>query len=148
MTGHIHRSGTLPLAALVGLLVLALAPASSWAFSGDYEGYHGWIDRLTNEVKIAQANAAGTDAAFEPYVGQLMVVKAALKRGDQAGVYRGVNAFMDMLEKREHGISDADAARLFDYCYEVTPAKFHDISRHAATYEPMRWWDEMVYHSE
>jgi hypothetical protein len=148
MTEHSQRSGTLPLAAPVGLLVLALVPAPSWAFGGDYEGYHGWIDRLTNEVKIAQANAAGTDAAFEPYVGQLIVVKAALERGDQPGVYRGVNTFMDMLAKREHGISAAEADRLFDYCYEATPAKFHDISRHIARYDPMRWWDEMIYLSE
>lgn len=38
--------------------------------------------------------------------------------------------FMDMLEQRENGIPEASADWLFDYCYAVTPARYHDVSRH------------------
>lgn len=41
-----------------------------------------------------------------------------------------MNHFMDMLEQRENGISEASADWLFDYCYAVTPARYHDVSRH------------------
>ncbi|WP_447974699.1 hypothetical protein [Nitrospira sp. Kam-Ns4a] len=147
MIGFSHKRFCLT--AFVGGVVLMLVPMTAAAFGPDYEGYHGWIDRLTNEVLIAQASAPDAQAAaFEPYLGQLMVVRTALGRGDEAAVYRGVNRFMDMLENGESGIPAADARRLFDYCFEVTPAKYHDISRHIGKYDPMRWWDEMIYVSE
>lgn len=136
------------LMAFLGGIALTLAPMTVPAF-GEYEGYHGWIDRLTNEVLIAQASMPDAKAAaFEPYLGQLMVVRTAFERGDEAAVYTGVNRFMDMLETRANGIPAKTANRLFDYCYEVTPAKFHDVSRHIGKYDPMRWWDEMIYYSE
>ncbi len=139
----------LRLVAFVGGVALSLVPLTAAAFGPDYEGYHGWIDRLTNEVLIAQASVPDTQAAaFEPYLGQLMVVRTALGRGDEAAVYRGVNRFMDMLENGENGIPPTTARRLFDYCSEVTPAKYHDVSRHIGKYDPMRWWDEMSYVSE
>lgn len=103
-----------------------------------YEGYHGWIDRLINEVLIAKGN--DTAANWEPFVGQLLVVRTALNRGDEGAVYNGVNRFMDMLEMREGGIDGKAADFIFNYCFEVTPGKFHDTTRHTATYDPMWWW--------
>lgn len=41
-----------------------------------------------------------------------------------------MNRLMDMLENRENGIPEATADWLFDFCYIVTPAKYHDVSRH------------------
>ena len=41
-----------------------------------------------------------------------------------------MNRLMDMLEHRENGIPPEVADRVFDYCYLVTPAKYHDVSRH------------------
>lgn len=104
-----------------------------------YEGFHGWIDRLTNEVLLAKADSA-RPANWELLLGQLGVVRTALTRGDEIAVFNGVNRFMDMLEMRENGIEGKAADFVFNYCYEATPAKFHDTSRHIATYDPMWWW--------
>ena len=41
-----------------------------------------------------------------------------------------MNRFMEMLQAREQGIAADVADRLFDYCYLVTPARYHDVSRH------------------
>lgn len=138
----------LVLVALLTGLALVLMPmlAHGAAYPGTwgYKGYHDWIDRLTNEVVIEQGNAADP-GQFEPYLGQIQVVRTALLLEDEVLVYRGMNRLMDMLEARENGIPGTVADRIFDYCYEVTPAKFHDVSRHLDTYDPDRWWDEMIF---
>jgi phenylalanine-4-hydroxylase len=54
----------------------------------------------------------------------------ALERGDDRTAYAAMNRFMEMLEAREHGIAPVLADWLLDYCYLVTPAKYHDVSRH------------------
>jgi hypothetical protein len=134
-----HReTHKLLMALVIGVLAVAfLMPATAWAF----EAYPFWIDKLTNEVLIAKDEARNLKTAnFEPYLGQLLVVRTAWFRGDEAAVYRGVNRFMDMLEAREGGIPGKTADFIFDYCYEVTPAKFHDVSRHLGKYDPMWWW--------
>ena len=56
------------------------------------------------------------------------MVRAVLVESE--AVYRAMNRFMEMLQAREEGISDEAADRLFDYCYLVTPAQYHDVSRH------------------
>ena len=58
------------------------------------------------------------------------MVRAHLINGESEAVYRAMNRFMEMLQAREEGISDEAADRLFDYCYLVTPARYHDVSRH------------------
>jgi hypothetical protein len=130
------------MAAVIALAVVLLVPATVTAF----EGYPYWIDKLTNEVLIAKADAKNP-ATFEPYVGQLQVVRTAWFRGDEGAVYRGVNRFMDMLEAREGGIPGKTADFIFDYCYEVTPKNLHDVSRHVGRYDPMWWW-ELIDHGE
>lgn len=57
-------------------------------------------------------------------------MRAHLINDDSEAVYGAMNRLMDMLEQRENGIPSEVADRLFDYCYLVTPAKYHDVSRH------------------
>ena len=119
-------------------LVLMPMPVEAGPGMAGYEGYHGWIDRLTNEVVIAKGN--DTEANWEPLLGELLVVRTALNRGDEGAVYKGVNRFMEMLEMREGGIDGKAADFIFNYCFEVTPGRLHDTTRHTATYDPMWWW--------
>lgn len=148
MTEH-HKLAVLAalLAGLALVLIPMLAHGGAYTGTAGYEGYHGWMDRLTNEVLIARADA-DDPGKVEPYLGQLQVVRTALLLEDEAAVYKGMNRLMDMLEARVTGISGTVADRIFDYCYEVTPAKFHDVSRHFDNYDPDRWWQEMIYHDQ
>lgn len=88
-----------------------------------------WVDLLRTFVLKEKAveEAAG---AFEPYLGQLELVRYLVRSGDRLGAYTAMNRFMDMLEAREGGISDEAAEAIWDYCYQVTPANYHDVSRH------------------
>lgn len=98
--------------------------------SAQFPGDRGWLDQLVHEVLIARI----IESKFEPYVGQLLAVRFALFRGDETAVYAGMNRFMDMLEMRENGIPAEAADQLFRECYELTPGKFHDVSRHLSKY--------------
>lgn len=90
-----------------------------------------WIDALTNAVMIERRSGGGHPGVrFEPYVEQLQVVRTQFRRGDEAATYAAMNRLMDMLENRENGIPAATADWLFDFCYVVTPARYHDVSRH------------------
>lgn len=117
------------LAVLVTLLALLLAYTT--ALKGNGNGNEDWLDALTNAVLIERRSGGGHPGVrFEPYVGQLQVVRTQFERGDVAATYRAMNQLMDMLEKRENGINAATADWLFDFCFVVTPAKYHDVSRH------------------
>lgn len=95
-----------------------------------------WLDALTNAVLIERRSGGGHPGVrFEPYLGQLQVVRTQFERGDVVATYRAMNRFMDMLEKRENGIPVATADWLFDFCFVVTPAKYHDVSRHIETFK-------------
>lgn len=89
-----------------------------------------WLEAMMNAVRLEQLNEGPFWGTYEPYVVQLDVVRAYYLSGDTASVYAAMNRFMDMLEKRVNGIPDANADWLFDYCYAVTPARYHDVSRH------------------
>lgn len=90
-----------------------------------------WIDAITNAVLIERRGGGGHPGVrWEPYVGQLQVVRTQFERGDVEATYQAMNRFMDMLEARENGVPAATADWLFDFCYIVVPAQYHDISRH------------------
>ncbi|WP_447976650.1 hypothetical protein [Candidatus Nitrospira bockiana] len=91
---------------------------------------HDWLDALMQAVLVEQANEGPFWGTFAPYVAQLEAVRAHLRNEDTAAGYRAMNRLMDMLEQRENGIAPEAADRLFDYCYLVTPAQYHDVSRH------------------
>lgn len=96
-----------------------------------------WIDQLKGAVLLQQSfTRTGSSypsepsGTFDPYLGQLVLVRHFYRAGDQHGTYVAMNRFMDMLEAREGGISDRAADAIWDLCYEVTPGKYHDQSRH------------------
>lgn len=113
------------LLALTGLMVVALG-GPVWAPAEEDD----WLGAMMRAVLVEQANEGPFWGAFVPYVAQLDVVREHLRNDDTAAVYAAMNRLMDMLEQRENGIPPEVADRLFDYCFLVTPAKYHDVSRH------------------
>jgi hypothetical protein len=113
-----------------GLLLtcVLLLLAGGWSTAAASE--QDWLDAMVRAVLVEQAKEGGSGHPFAPYLGQLTMVRAHLINGESEAVYRAMNRFMEMLQAREEGISDEAADRLFDYCYLVTPARYHDVSRH------------------
>lgn len=105
-----------------------------------YTGSEGWVDQLTGFVIVQEglASAKGEPGSFDPYFGQVTLVRNLYDRGDWKGSYMAMNRFMDMLERREGDISAKAADAMWDYCYEVTPPALHDVKRHK------QWWDKTV----
>ncbi|MEX5213520.1 MAG: hypothetical protein NW703_05095 [Nitrospiraceae bacterium] len=93
-----------------------------------------WLPQLTDHVLRVQYGNGPDAGKMEPYVKQLMTVRTALLDGKGAEVYKGMNQFMDMLETTNNGISKSTADKLFDYAFEVTPAKFIEKKRYLAYY--------------
>ncbi len=89
-----------------------------------------WLDAMMQAVLAEQAKDGGEAGLFSAYVAQLARVRTHLLNGESEAVYRTMNRFMEMLQARESGISEEVADRLLDYCYVVTPAQYHDVSRH------------------
>ena len=133
----------LPVTALVGGVVgamLLLGPAGGKPAQAKDGVDHGWIDQLTGFVvvhqEIAQAKEEG--GVFDPHFDQLLLIRILAGMGNQKSTYTGMNHFMAMLEARQGGISLERAEAIWDYCYQVTPVKFHDAKRHKM------WWDKTV----
>ena len=105
-----------------------------------YTGSEGWEEQLTGFVIVQEglASAKGEPGSFDPYFGQVTLVRNLYDRGDWKGSYMAMNRFMDMLERREGDISAKAADAMWDYCYEVTPPALHDVKRHK------QWWDKTV----
>lgn len=120
----IRRTATV-LLALTGLMVVALG-GPLWVPATEDD----WLGAMMQAVLAEQTNEGPFWGMVAPYVAQLEVVRAHLLNEDTAAVYMAMNRLMDMLEERENGIPSEIADRLFDYCYVVTPAKYHDVSRH------------------
>lgn len=128
------------MAALMGglaVVTLLLTPLEGGAAKATAEG---WIDQLTGFVVVERglAEIAGEGGTFDPYWGQLHLVRNLYGRGDRQGTYVAMNRFMDMLEARENGISSAAANAIWDFCYQVTPPALHDVKRHK------QWWEKTV----
>ncbi len=93
-------------------------------------GEQDWLDAMVQAVLAEQAKDGIEVGRFSPYVAQLATVRAHLLNGENEAVYQTMNRFMEMLQAREQGIAPEAADRLFDYCYLVTPARYHDVSKH------------------
>ena len=113
-----------------GLLLtcVILLLAGGWSTAAAIE--QDWLDAMVQAVLVEQAKEGASGTLFAPYLGQLTMVRGHLISGESEAVYRAMNRFMEMLQTREQGISAEAADRLFDYCYLVTPAQYHDVSRH------------------
>lgn len=122
---------------LLCLLLAVLFPLGTMAM---YTGSENWVDQLTGFVVVERGieQAKGEAGTFDPYWGQLHLVRSLYERGDRQATYVAMNRFMDMLETRESGISARAAEAIWDYCYEVTPLALHDVKRHK------QWWDKTV----
>ena len=110
---------------LIGLMVVALGGTVRVPGSED-----DWLVAMMQAVLVEQANEGPLWGTFAPYIAQLEVVRGHLSDGNTVAVYTAMNRLMDMLEQRENEIPSEVADRLFEYCYLVTPAKYHDVSRH------------------
>ena len=102
--------------------------AGGWSTAAAIE--QDWLDAMVQAVLVEQAKKGTSGTLFAPYLGQLTMVRGHLISGESEAVYRAMNRFMEMLQTREQGISAEAADRLFDYCYLVTPAQYHDVCRH------------------
>ena len=119
------RRTAVVLLALTGFMVVALG-GPVLAPSAEYD----WLDAMMQALLAEQTNEGPLWGTFAPYVAQGGVGRGHLANKDTAAVDLAMNGLMDMLEHRENEISPEVADRLFDYCYLVTPAKYHDVSRH------------------
>ena len=121
-------------------LSLLFATAMLWAAIAMAAWSEGWLDQLTGFVVVQQgtAQAKAEPGTFDPYVGQVQLVRSLYDRSDWNGSYMAMNRLMDMLEERQGGISARAADAIWNYCYEVTPPALHDVKRHK------QWWDKTV----
>ena len=108
------------------IAIIALSGMHQLARAGEED----WLHALSEAVLAEQAKEGSEAGLFAPYVDQLSTVRSHLRKGEDEAVYRAMNRFMDMLQARDQGIAADAAERLFDYCYLVTPARYHDVSRH------------------
>lgn len=114
----------------VVLLLASVMAAVPGGLNAASAGGKDWLDSLVQAVLVEQTKDGTEAGLFSSYVAQLARVRAHLLNGEGEAVYGTMNRFMEMLQARESGISDEVAERLFDYCYVVTPARYHDVSRH------------------
>jgi hypothetical protein len=123
---------------------LAFVPLIAEAAAG------AWIDEITTLVRDHQelAKFEARERAYDPYLGQLAVVRMAFNRGDEKGVYVAMNTLMDMLanDPKGSGIPTWSAKEIFDFCGKVTPSNFHDYPRHnpALSKGGFDYWDDNV----
>ncbi len=130
-------------AIVAGLTLLLMPPMVGAAPEGK------WIDQITAMVADHQelAKLEGKERAYDAYLGQLAIVRAALVRGDREETYGAMNHLMDMLVAKENGIPGWSAKTIFDFCGRVTPVTFHDAPRHAPelTKGGFDYWDDDVF---
>ena len=110
------------------LACVIVLSAGGWSTAAAIE--QDWLDAMVRAVLVEQTEETASGNLFAPYLVQLTMVRVYLINGEHEAVYRAMNRFMEMLQAREQGISAEAAERLFDYCYLVTPARYHDVSRH------------------
>ena len=108
--------------ALMVALALGIFPIAASALPDDQAS---WIDTITGVT----ANTVPEDS-LQPYLGQLQIVRTALRYGDERSVSTAMSRFMEMLDQREYGVSTEAATRLLEACIRIIPVKFHDVSRH------------------
>lgn len=89
-----------------------------------------WIGELAERVSML--NGIERYGRFDLYLKQLNTIRQAFRGRDQQATAAEMNRFMDMLENQEGGITPRAANILWEDCYKVTPAAFHDVTRHHA----------------
>lgn len=105
-------------------LSLLFATAMLWAAIAMAVWSEGWLDQLTGFILLQQGTpqAKAEPGTFDPYIGQVALVRSLYGRNDVGRSYLAMNRLMDMLEQRDGGISPEAADAIWDYCYQVTPS--------------------------
>ncbi len=103
------------------LLSALLVIPSMWMISGKAEAWVSppWIDKITLQI-MEQKNLA-KEGNFDPYFKQLEVVSEAAVKGTYDGKRKGMNRFLEMLEKKEGGISAEAAHKIFAAVVKSVP---------------------------
>ena len=125
---------------MLGVVVLICLPLIARA---DTPLPEGWIDKLTGFVLIQKDPER--EGSFEPYLGQLLLVRHTLQTNDLHSTYIAFNRFMAMLERREGGIRPEVAEAIWDFSYQVTPAAFHDEQRHKRRWDKTVDWEKFFW---
>jgi hypothetical protein len=93
--------------------------------SAAVEGQAAWIDTISDVTA-----SIVPEESVQAYLGQLQIVRTALRYGDDRSVSSAMNRFMEMLDQRQQGLAPEAAEKLLAACVRIIPAKFHDASRH------------------
>ena len=108
--------------ALTVALALCVFPMGASALT---EGEPAWIQTITEETASIVPKES-----LQAYLGQLQIVRTALRYGDDRSVVTAMNRFMEMLDQRQQGLAPEAADRLLASCVRIIPARFHDVTRH------------------
>jgi len=95
--------------------LLGLLPAALQAY-----GVPPWIDKIA--LTVHEQKALTKEGNFDPYFKQLELLSEAAEKGDPKR--KAIGQFLEMLEKREGGISEAAAHRIFATVVKVTPYQY------------------------
>jgi len=91
-----------------------------------------WMDELTSSVNFYKNKYPTTNnnepANWQPYLGELSLMKKAAIRGDQQTVRVGMDKWFKMLKEREGGINPKAADELFRIAVLATPFDEYKIS--------------------
>ncbi len=90
-----------------------------------------WVDEITNSVAFYKSNYPTSN--WNPYLGQLVLVREAVNRGDQRTVRTEMTKWFRMLRQRDYGINEIAADELFNFALMVTPVQEYGISVPAPT---------------
>ena len=107
------------------LITLTVALALPMGASALAEAEPAWIEAITQAT-----TSIVPEESLQPYVGQLQIVRTALRYGDDRSVVTAMNRFMEMLDQRQHGLAAEAADRLLVSCVRIIPSRFHDVARH------------------
>ncbi len=85
-----------------------------------------WVDEITNSVAFYKSNYPTSN--WDPYLGELVLVREAVNRGDQRTVKTKMSKWFRMLRQRDYGINEIAADELFNFALMVTPVQEYGIS--------------------
>ena len=103
---------------LFSVLLVGMAASLSVQRSEAYVA-QPWIDKIAMELMVLKNMAKGGN--FDPYFKQLEVVSEAAAKGHFGDKRKGMNRFLEMLEKKEGGITEEAAHKIFATVVKVTP---------------------------
>lgn len=130
-TTALALTGTLACAGYAGTAAAATVEPSWWRPESNVKSPN-WPEQLLGEVVTYQALAEKgiITGNFKPYLDKLVEAREAYGTGNHEKAYESINQFMTMLEARVGGIDGRTADAIWNYCYQVTPDRYHARDRH------------------